>query len=153
MRILKVKAKMLGLAATTLLCAGSLSACQNEQATVYGPPSDFDMEAAVPSMEAAVPSITSKWVIESWSIDSETSYPLSIDDESQLPSFNSDDGKTFFLTVTGAKEYRGDLIPQEDGSYQLKYGDNPNVLTAVIEGDRLTITLPTGTYMTFVAEQ
>ena len=146
MKILKSKAKMLGLAATTLLCAGSLSACQNEQATVYGPPSDFGMEEAVPT-------ITSKWVIESWTINGETSYPLPVDDESQLPSFNSDDGETFFLTVTGAKEYRGDLIPQEDGSYQLKYGDNPNILTAKIEDDKLTITLPTGTSMTFVAEQ
>ncbi len=153
MKILKAKAKILGLAATTLLCAGSLSACDNREEAVYGPPPEYLNGQIPPYAQEAAPSITSKWVIESWSIDSETSYPLSIDDESQLPSFNSDDGKTFFLTVTGAKEYRGDLIPQEDGSYQLKYGDNPNVLTAVIEGDRLTITLPTGTYMTFVAEQ
>ena len=57
------------------------------------------------------------------------------------------------LTVTGEKEYRGDLIPQEDGTYQLKYGDNPNILTAKIDGDKLTITLPTGTSMTFAWER
>lgn len=152
MKMLKNKARLLGLAATTLFCAGSLSACYNKNYDVYGP-ADINDPAPVYDTEETAPSITSKWVIESWTIDGETSYPLPGDDESSLPRFNSDDGETFFLTVTGEKEYRGDLIPQEDGTYQLKYGDNPNILTAKIDGDKLTITLPTGTSMTFAWER
>ncbi len=147
----KNTAKIFGLAATTLFCAGSLGACAftpdiNEEPTVYGPPPAFDMEESAPS-------ITSKWKIESWTLNGVTSYPQPEDDESVLPKFNSDDGATFFLTVTGENEYRGDLIPQADGTYQLKHGDNENILTAEIDGNKLTITLPSGTCMTFVTEE
>ena len=157
MKINKRTAALMGLAATTLFCAGGLAACDsNQETTVYGPPSYFGMEdsgdAGRDAGLTAEPSISSEWKIESWTTNGETGYPLEGEDESILPRFHSDDGKSFFLTITGEKEYRGDLVLMEDGTYQLKYEDNPNVLNAKIDGKKLTITLPSGSSLTFVTE-
>ena len=153
MKIYKRTAALMGLAATTLFCTGGLVACDsNQETTVYGPPSYFGMEDSEDAGFTEKPSIRSEWKIESWTTNGETGYPLEGEDESVLPRFHSDDGKSFFLTITGEKEYRGDLVLMEDGTYQLKYEDNPNVLTAKIDGKKLTITLPSGSGLTFVTE-
>ncbi len=158
MKMTKRAAAVFGLAATTVFCTGAVAACEinpsdNDNPRVYGPSSYFEAEDDPEDISASEPSITSQWKIESWTIKGETSYALSDDDESRLPKFHSDDGKTFFLTITGENEYHGDLIPQEDGTYQLKHGDDPNILTAGIDGNKLTITLPSGTYLTFVTKE
>ena len=159
MKMTKKAASLFGLAATTLFCAGGFSGCvygppvEPEAPTVYGPPTYFDQEEDDDSVSGSVPSITSDWKIESWTVKGETQYPAEGDDESMLPRFATDDGKTFFLTITGENEYHGDLVLQEDGTYQPIHGDNPNILTAKIDGKQLTITLPTGTYLTFVIKE
>ena len=159
MKMTKKAASVFGLAATTLFCTGGFSGCvygppvEPEPPTVYGPPTYFDQEEDTGSVSESAPSITSDWKIESWTTKGETQYPVDGEDESNLPRFSSEDGKTFFLTITGENEYHGDLVLQDDGTYQLIHGDNPNILTAKIDGNILTITMPSGTFLTFVTKE
>ena len=158
MRMSKNAAKVFGLAATTLFYAGGFSSCGldplvNDNPKVYGPPSYFGEEDETDETSASEPSITSQWTIESWTLNGKTTYPLDGDDESVLPRFHTDDGETFSLTITGENEYHGELVLQEDGTYQLIHEDDTNILVARIDGDKLTITLPTGTYLTFVIKE
>ena len=159
MKMTKKAASIFGLAATTLFCAGGFTGCvygppvEPEPPTVYGPPTYFDQEEDTGSVSESAPSITSDWKIESWTTKGETQYSVDGEDESNLPRFSSEDGKTFFLTITGENEYHGDLVLQDDGTYQLIHGDNPNILTAKIDGNILTITMPSGTFLTFVTKE
>ncbi len=98
-------------------------------------------------------SITSRWIIESVTTRGETTYIDETYDEDKIPKFISKDGKTFTLTIMGEKYYNGELIPQEDGTYQLKHGDNENILIAEIAGDKLVITTPKGSLMTFKLDE
>ena len=158
MKMTKKKASVFGLAATTLFCVGGFSGCVygpgvEPQATVYGPPAYFEPEGDEGFVPSAAP-ITSAWKIESWTTsDGETGSPQDGDDESSLPHFSTDDGESFSLSVSGEKEYHGEIISCPDGTYQLKNGDNPNILVAVIEDRWLTITIPSGATLTFVTEE
>ncbi len=159
MKMTKKKASVFGLAATTLFCVGGFSGCVygppviDDAPTVYGPPTYFETEGDEGSVQSAVP-ITSAWEIESWTTsDGETGFPQDGDDPGSLPHFSTDDGENFSLTITGDKEYHGEIILCPDGTYQLKNGDNPNILTAVIEDKWLTITIPSGATLTFVTKQ
>lgn len=94
--------------------------------------------------------ITANWEAYSWTKDGVTSYRQDVTDETlHLPTFETADGVNFLFTITGETTYDGTITKNDDGSYTLKHGDNPNELTAKIEGDTLTIWISESTTIVF----
>lgn len=98
---------------------------------------------------AADTPITADWEVYSWTKDGVTSYREDAKDLEQVPTFETSDGVNFLFTITGETTYDGTITKNDDGSYTLKHGDNPNELTAKIEGDTLTIWISEQTTIVF----
>ena len=106
-------------------------------------------KAADAGNAAATSKITANWEVYSWSVDGVTTYRQEGDDANHIPQFTTADGVNFTFTVTGETVYDGTIIENDDGSYSLKHGDNPNLLTAKVEDDTLTIWVSEETTIVF----
>ena len=63
------------------------------------------------------------------------------EDWDSVPWFDSEDGETFRISMTGEKFFNGTMVRNEDGSYVLSYDEEREPLVARIKGDELTITI------------
>ena len=101
--------------------------------------------------EGADAAITSHWEYYSVTIDGETHYAEELGD-GPLPTFSSEDGQTFLFSPAGDTVYDGTLTLLDDGTYEMRHGDNETVINAAISGDMLTITVRSGAQIVFKAE-
>ncbi|MBR2524231.1 MAG: hypothetical protein IKE53_07335 [Clostridiales bacterium] len=99
--------------------------------------------------------ITSDWEFYSVTTDGNTSYASEALSNivGPEPSFSSEDGETFTLTITGDKQYHGTITENEDGTWELHNGDNPNTLNVSISGNELTVHITDSKYLVFRTEK
>jgi len=96
--------------------------------------------------------ITSKWEYYCVTHEGATEYHMEGMDDSMIPHFSSEDGKNYTLTITGSKYYSGEMTMNNDGSYELHNGNNPNTVHAVIQGNKLTLTIKKGSTIVFTTK-
>ncbi len=87
--------------------------------------------------------ITSKWKLIEMSVNGSTDTDETFLAMEEAPKFTCDDGKTFVFSNM-KKSHSGKLQEDEDG-YTLKFDDKTVDMKAVIDGDKLTITIPNKT--------
>ncbi len=75
----------------------------------------------------------------------------SLDDPDKLPKFISEDGETFWMTITGANEYRGTIEEIGDGHYRLHHKGSDKTVEVKIDGDIMELGFPNGSILTFKA--
>ncbi|MBO4242284.1 MAG: hypothetical protein J5883_03295 [Clostridiales bacterium] len=96
--------------------------------------------------------ITDDWEVYSWTVDGETYYSKDAEDTSKIPSFYTEDGENFYLTITGENEYRGTIQENEDGTYELCNEGSEKTVHVVIEGNTLTLEYDSGANVVFVSD-
>lgn len=136
-------------AAALILCIGmgiALPSCskgaQNEADETEAAAASTQAEAR--SGEGEDAPITSNWEYYSVTTDAGTFYESELGEDDVRPMFSTEDGETFLLSLTGERVYDGSITLLEDGTYELRHGDNENAVYAEISGDTLTITIVPG---------
>ena len=93
--------------------------------------------------------ITSAWKFDHF-IQNGEEIPLPEDENVLIPQFSTDDGKHFLFSVTGTSYIEGNLTLLEDGTYELRQGNNESVFSADIDGDKLIVSISGGEGSTLV---
>jgi len=85
------------------------------------------------------------WELVEFTVKGTTTKAADLDAETKklAPTFRSEDGKSCVFSNNG-KDHAG-TIKEDNGQYVISFGDTSVTMTAVVNGDRLTLTNSKGT--------